>query len=183
MADPAVYGFLPWVRSGLASMATPATTQNFGSLNVTLTVNTTATTPVTVRLYGPGQVTGIDPRAIIRMEPAPGSASFEPNYFPAVEFATPDFPWTFSPAVPSGGALRPWLCLVAVKVQPGVALTPRANLLPLLQFLAPATPVSELPDLAEIANWAHAQVNGAAASGLTAEGSLSRIICPRQLQP
>jgi hypothetical protein len=65
----------------------------------------------------------------------------------------------------------------------GVALTPRADLLPLLQFSAPATPVSELPDLAEIASWAHAQVNGAAASGLSADGSLSRIICPRQLQP
>jgi hypothetical protein len=183
MTDPSAYGFLPWVRSGLASLAKNPPTQNFVSVQVGLTVNTTATTPVAVRLYGPGQVTGIDPRAITRLEPAPGSVSFEPNYFPVVEFATPDFPWTFSPALPSGGALRPWLCLVAVKVQPGVALTPRANLLPLLQFSAPATPVSELPDLAEITSWAHAQVNGAAVSGLTADGSLSRIICPRQLQP
>jgi hypothetical protein len=179
----AAYGFLPWVRGGLAALAKTQPTQNFVSLQVGLAVNTTATNPVTVRLYGPGQVTGIDPRAITRMEPAPGSVSFEPNYFPAVEFATPDFPWMFSPAVPAGGALRPWLCLVAVKVQPGVTITPRSNLLPLLEFAAPATPVSELPNLDEITSWAHAQVNGSAASGLTAPGSLSRIICPRRLEP
>ena len=183
MTDPAAYGFMPWVRSGLAALAKTQPTQNFVSLQVGLVLNTTATNPVAVRLYGPGQVTGIDPRAITRMEPAPGSVSFEPNYFPAVEFATPDFPWIFSPAVPSGGALRPWLCLVAVKVQPGVTITPRSSLLPLLEFSAPATPVSELPNLDEITSWAHAQVNGGAASGLTADGSLSRIICPRQLEP
>ena len=180
---PAAYGFLPWVRSGLASLAKNQPAQNFVSVQVGFTVNTTATTPVAVRLFGPGQVTGIDPRAITRMEPAPGSVSFEPNYFPAVEFATADFPWIFSPALPSGAALRPWLCLVAVKVQPGITLTPRGNLLPLLQFSTPATPILELPDLAEITSWAHAQINGAAASGLTDDGSLSRIICPRQLQP
>lgn len=183
MTVPAVYGFLPWVRSGLASAAKTQPTQNFVSMQVGLTVNTTATTPVAVRLYGPGQVTGIDPRAITRMEPTPGSVSFEPNYFPVVEFATPDFPWTFSPAVPSGAALRPWLCLVAVKVQPGVTITPRGNSLPLLQFSAPAAPVSELPNLDEITSWAHAQVNGGTASALTAAGGLSRIICPRQLEP
>jgi hypothetical protein len=183
MTDPAVYSFLPWVRSGLASLAKTQPAQNFISVKVGLTVNTTATTPVTVRLHGPGQVTGIDPRAITRMEPTPGTASFEPNYFPCVEFATPDFPWTFSPAIPSGAALRPWLCLVAVKQQPGVTLAPRGNSLPLLQFSPPATPVSELPDLDEITSWAHAQVNGADASGLTAAGSLSRMICPRQLEP
>ena len=183
MTDPAVYGFLPWVRSGLASLAKTLPTHNFVSLQVGLAVNTTATAPVTVRLHGPGQVSGIDPRAITRMEPTPGTVSFEPNYFPLVEFATPDFPWTFSPAVPSGAALKPWLCLVAVKVQPGVTLVLRGSSLPLLEFSAPATPVSELPDLDEITSWAHAQVNSAAASGLTAAGSLSRIICPRQLEP
>ena len=183
MSGSAAYGFLPWVRSGLASLAKTPPTHNFVSLQVALAVNTTATTPVTVRLHGPGQITGIDPRAITRMEPTPGTVSFEPNYFPLVEFATPDFPWTFSPAVPLGAALKPWLCLVAVKVQPGVTLLPRGNSLPLLEFSAPAEPISELPDLNEITSWAHAQVNGAAASGLTAAGSVSRIICPRRLEP
>ena len=73
---PAAYGFLPWVRSGLAALAKNPPAQNFVSVQVGFTVNTTATTPVAVRLFGPGQVTGIDPRAITRMEPAPGSVSF-----------------------------------------------------------------------------------------------------------
>ena len=192
MADTAVYGFLPWVRTGLASMATTPPTQNFVNLEVSLTVNTTAAPPVSVRLFGPGQVTGIDPRAIVRMEPKPGTVSFEPNYFPAVEFATPDFPWMFSPAVPNGAALRPWLCLVCVKVQPGVALTPRGTALPLLQFSSPAVPVNELPNLDEITTWAHAQISGTApatnADVSTAlndpnSGRVSRVICPRKLDP
>jgi hypothetical protein len=192
MADAAVYGFLPWVRIGLASMAKTAPTQNFVSLQVGLTVNTKAAPSVAVRLFGPGQVTGIDPRAITRREPQPYSTSFEPNYFPAVEFATPDFPWMFSPSVPSGGALRPWLCLIAVKVRPGVAMVPRSNALPLLQFSAPASPVDELPNLDEITTWAHAQIAGAAPANDAAvnaaladpnSGRVSRILCPRKLEP
>jgi hypothetical protein len=132
MADPAAYGFLPWVRSGLASMAQTAPSQNFVTLQVAVAVNTTAAAAVTVRLFGPGQVTGVDPRAISRMEPRSNTANFEPNYFPLVEFATPDFPWVFSPAVASGSGLRPWLCLVVVKEQAGVTLMPRPNALPLL---------------------------------------------------
>ena len=93
MADTAVYGFVPWVRSGLASLAQAAPATNFVTLNVALTVNATAAPAVAVRLHGPGQVTGIDPRAISRMEPRPGAVSFEPNYFPLIEFVTPDFPW------------------------------------------------------------------------------------------
>jgi hypothetical protein len=191
MADPALY-FLPWVRSGLVSLARTAPSQNFVSLNVAVTVNSTAAAPVAARLFGPGQVTGIDPRAIVRMEPRPNTVAFEPNYFPAVEFATPDFPWVFSPTVPSGAALRPWLCLVAVKEQPGVALTPRPNALPLLQFTALADPVAELPDLDEIAFWAHAQIAGdAPANDDAVRAALadptgaraSRLICPRKLEP
>jgi hypothetical protein len=191
--NTAAYGFLPWVRTGLVSMAQNAPAGNYVSLQVTLTVNTTATAPVSVRLLGPGQVTGIDPRAITRMEPLPDTTSFEPNYFAAIELATPDFPWMFSPAVPNGAKLNPWLCLVVVQVQPGVALVPRANALSLLQFSEPAVPVDELPNLDEIAFWAHAQVAGSpppsadadirAALADPSSGRVSRIVCPRQLQP
>src|ERR1700729_544077 len=131
MADLAVYGFFPWVRAGLASIAKETPTQNFVSLQVALSVNSTAAPAVGVRLFGPGQVTGIDPRAITRMEPRPYASSFEPNYFAAIEFATPDFPWTFSPAVPAGPGIKPWLCLAVVKAQPGVSLVPRSNALSL----------------------------------------------------
>jgi hypothetical protein len=185
------YGFLPWVRRGVVSLAKNAPAQNFVSLQVGLTVNAVPTSPVSVRLHGPGQVVGIDPRAIIRTEPRPDSTSFEPNYFPTVEFATPDFPWLFTPALPDGAALRPWLCLVVVREHDGVALVPRPQALPLLQFSEPAVPVNELPSLDDIAIWAHVQIIGdtlatdAAVRGALAEPSsrLSRLICPRKLEP
>lgn len=186
------YGFIPWVRSGLASLATTAPSQNFVSLQVGVSLNTTAAPTVTVRLFGPGQVTGLDSRAIVRMEPLPNSTNFESNYFAVVEFATPDFPWLFSPTAPSGAALMPWLCLVVVEVQPGVTLSQRPNALPVLQFASPANPVVELPNLNEIAMWAHGQIFGAppanddAVRASLADGSgnpISRIICPRRLAP
>jgi hypothetical protein len=191
MAD-AAYGFVPWVRRGVVSLARTAPTQNFVSLQVALTVNGAATSPVSVRMHGPGQVTGIDARAIIRSEPRPDSTTFEPNYFPAVEFATPDFPWLFTPALASAATLRPWLCVVVVREQPGVALTQRARALPLLEFSAPAVPLDELPDLEQIAMWAHAQIVGPAVStddqvraalAGPASSRVSRIICPRRLEP
>jgi hypothetical protein len=192
MSDPASYGFLPWVRRGLSSLARTTPTQNYLGVQVALTVNTTASDPVGVRLHGPGQVTGIDPRAIVRTEPRANTATFEPNYFPSVEFATPDFPWLFSPVLPAGAALRPWLCLIVVREQPGVALVPRPQALPLIQFTDLAVPLDELPNLDQITIWAHAQIVGAAATTDDAvraaldgpsSASLSRIICPRKLEP
>jgi len=41
---------------------------------------------------GPGDILGISPRMIARLEPLPGTHDFEPNYFPYVEFVDPDFP-------------------------------------------------------------------------------------------
>src|SRR5262249_11046355 len=67
---------------------------------------------------------------------------------------------------------------------------PRASLLPLLHFST--APADELPDLDHIAMWAHAQVTGAApaddhairgALGGPAGQRLSRLICPRKLEP
>jgi hypothetical protein len=188
----ASYGFVPWARRGLSALANTAPTQNFLTLQVQVAVNTVAAQPVDVRLQGPGQVTGIDPRAIVRMEPHPDTASFEPNYFPCIEFATPDFPWLFTAALPAGDALRPWICLIVVREQPGVALVPRARALPLIQINDPAVPLDELPNLGQIAMWAHAQIVGDAATSADAvRGALdgpaaarvSRIICPRKLEP
>jgi hypothetical protein len=192
MTDPAGYAFIPWVRRGLASLARSAPSGNSLGLQVSLAVNNVAATPVSVRLHGPGQVTGIDPRAMVRTEPRGGSASFEPNYFPCVEFATADFPWLFSPALASGSALRPWLCLAVVREQPGVTLVTRPRAPALLQFTNPAVPADELPNLDQIAAWAHAQIAGAtvitgaavqSALDGASSGYLSRLICPRKLDP
>lgn len=192
MSDASSYAFVPWVRTGLSTAAQPEPGANYLGAKVTVAVNSAPAQPVNVRLHGPAQVTGIDQRAIVRTEPRADTATFEPNYFASVELATPDFPWAFTPAAPAGAVLRPWLCLVVVREQPGIALVPRAKALPLLQFTAPAVPLEELPNLEQIALWAHAQVVGAsptdgdavkAALAGPPAARLSRIICPRRLAP
>jgi hypothetical protein len=128
------------------------------------------------------------------MDPRPGTADFEPNYFVAIEFDRPDFPWLFTPAKADPSArLRPWLCLVVVRDQPGVTLRSTSDApLPALEIAAPARPIDELPDLNESWWWAHAQVAspGSASAddlrnrlGGKPEQSLSRLLSPRLLQP
>jgi hypothetical protein len=192
VSDAASYSFLPWVRRGLSSLARTVPTENFLGMQVSLTVNSVAAGQVGVRLHGPGQVTGIDPRTIVRTEPRANTTTFEPNYLAAIEFATADFPWLFTPVLAAGAELGPWLCLIVVREQPGVTFLRRARALPLIQFLDPAVPLDELPNLNQIKTWAHAQIVGAAATTDDAvRGALdgpssayiSRIVCPRKLDP
>ena len=186
------YQYLPWVREGAANayrnadalkLVLPGGTE----LPVALKVNDTQSATVSLRLYGPGDVTGIDARAVIRADPPPRSADVEPNYLASIEFDTPDFPWLFTPAAAGKNArLRPWLCLVAPRRLGAVSVhrSPDAPL-PVL-----STPVSELPDLAESWVWVHAQVvqvedDEPVAEILASEPSrnLSRLLCPRRLEP
>jgi hypothetical protein len=191
--------FLPWVRQGAAAAINRPDTlgpnmRGAVDITATVTMNETDGVPVPVRLRGPADVVGIDANEIVRMDPKPNTADFEPNYFPAVEFDRPDFPWLFTPASAGAGAkLRPWLCLVVVRKQDGVVLTSTADWpLPMLQITKPAVPAEELPDLADSWAWVHAQVassNVATPNELKTsiqtrpERSLSRLLCPRILQP
>jgi hypothetical protein len=113
-------------------------------LPVTLSINNVPI-PQTVRLYGPANVKGIDPQQIERTEPKPGTNNFEPNYFPAVEFDRPDFHWLFTPAkADSQGRLRPWLCLIVVRKQAGVEISPSSGQsLPALTIKDPVKPADE----------------------------------------
>jgi hypothetical protein len=193
--EAANVAFLPWVRQGAAAALTTvdtlAATQNVPvELTAALALNSAPPVSVDVRLLGPGDVAGIDPQQIVRTDPRPGSVDFEPNYFPAIEFDRPDFPWLFTPAAADATArLRPWLVLVVVRRQDGVRLRPSEGTLPVLEIGAPARPAEELPDLAESWAWAHAQASRADGIGIGAalggrpELSLSRLICPRLLVP
>ncbi len=127
----AKYTFLPWVRQGAAGgIETPdslgANQAGVVSVPVNLRVNDAVEIPPRqVRLYGPGDVIGIDPQQVVRTDPRPQTSDFEPNYFPAIEFDRPDFPWLFTPAKAKAdepGKLRPWLCLVVVRKQGGVSI-------------------------------------------------------------
>ena len=198
MAQPANYVFLPWVRQGAAAgiQTTDMTSNQDPFVSVTVKLGINSSPPDVqrqVRLYGPGDVIGIDPQQVVRTEPRPLSTDFEPNYFPAIEFDRPDFPWLFTPAKADGaGKLRPWLCLIVVRKQEGVTIRADRNLpLPILEIKSPARPDRELPNLSESWAWAHAQVAGTQPQKPALKASLggdpaltvSRLLCPRRLDP
>ena len=201
MAVPsfANYVFLPWVRQGLTSGIQVPETRGADqpgvvSVAVSLRVNNAEAASRQVRLYGPGDVTGIDPQQIVRTEPRHLATEFEPNYFPLIEFDRPDFPWIFTPARADEHArLRPWVCLVVVRKQGGVSIEINKSRvgLAVLEIKPPARPGLELPDLSESWAWAHSQVSGAARHAASLKLALagdpaltvSRLLCPRRLDP
>ena len=195
---PANLSFLPWVRQGVAGAI--ATVDSLGprqagvaDVSIGLEINNSPLPPVAVRLRGPADVVGIDTHQVVRTDPRPNTSDFEPNCFPSIEFDRADFPWLFTPARANANAqLRPWLCLVVVRVQEGVKLASTVDSpLPALQIAAPAKPFLELPDLKECWAWAHSQAaatgNDPASVGSALNGapqlSLSRLVCPRLLTP
>lgn len=190
------YQFVPWVREGAATAyvnadpLTPVLSQPGGrplaAFPVELKINDRTSVDVSLRMYGPGDVTGIDPRLIIRTDPPPRSADLEPNLLACIEFDPPDFPWLFTPAAAGrNGRLRPWLVLVVLpEADASVRYTPE---LPLPVLTAPA---GELPDLDESWAWAHAQAVQTDETqpleqilAAHPHQNLSRLICPRRLEP
>ncbi len=191
------YRFLPWVRRGLAAEL-PDSDPIAGDLPararlpVRLTLAHGAQAPMDLELYGPGDVTGLDTRAIVRTEPRRGTPNFAPDQFAAIEFDPPDLPWLLSP-VKAGtrDRLRPWLALVVVARGPGVEIDVVPNRpLPRLAIGTPTSAADELPDLGESWAWAHAHMveadtTSSVPAKLAAEPDLnvSRLLCPRRLEP
>jgi len=195
--------FLPWARSGASAALNAGAVQpaaNRPRLTVDLTAtntisSTTSSRPVHVdlRMLGPGDVLGLNPSQVIRTEPADGAVGVEVQIFPSIELDDLTLPWLFTPLTEDARHhLRPWLCLVVVRVQPGVTLDSAART---LTIAAPADPAVELPDLSEAWAWAHVQYAGDGISAgattdsvsLTLAGdataSLSRLVSPRSLAP
>ena len=188
--------FLPWLRQGAASVVTTRDSVSPANLidarvelAVALGLNASASdggaqATAKLRLYGPGDVQGLDTRQVIRTEPVAGAADFEGNYFPFIEFDRPDLPWVFTPAAHDGShRLRPWLCLVVVPEDKAAVLADPTRPLPYLRIATAAG--TELPDLSESWAWAHAQVAGSDVGGALdsqPERTLSRLVCPRRLE-
>ena len=145
--------------------------------------NPVAAPPVTVNVFGPGDVIGIDPRYVIRTEPRPFTVNFEPNYLCGIEFDTPDIPWLFTPAAPNGDRLHPWVALIVLKASEFTAVTSAPNPLPSINV----TNIAALHDLSVSWNWAHVQISGTSSLADTlasAPGNvISRLLCPRRLEP
>jgi len=190
--------FLPWVREGAAAAITTVDTlssQLPGAVDLTTTirVNDQQVPAISVRLRGPADVLGIDRNQILRTDPRPHAQDFESNCFPSIEFDAADLPWLFTPARANASSkLRPWLCLIVVRKQEGVTLSNKGDTpLPTLQIAAPAKPFVELPNLQDSWAWAHSQTaassntSNAVAGALdgASELSLSRLVCPRILEP
>ena len=124
MTQPvAGFGFLPWLRRGLAGQigrvdGDPAAAPR-AAVDVTVVVDAGGEErplPVHLPLLGPGDVTALHPRAVIRVAPKPGELDAEPNELPMVEFAEPDLPWRYTPAVADANRrLRPWLVLAVLR--------------------------------------------------------------------
>jgi len=207
------YSFLSWLRRGIASQITgdPATAAR-ASVPVRLRITGTPVAgdaPLTaeisqnVQMYGPGDVIGIDKRAIVRTEPRDWITNFEPNFLAFIEFYEEDFAWRYSPAGPDDTRARllPWLALAVLTedeftdlgAQPGKPLA-----------CIEIGDLEVLPPAEELGAWAHVHINRtvtasdtevvtqemgavlprfAAVLAENADLACSRLICPRRLDP
>jgi hypothetical protein len=205
------YTFLPWLRSGISTrVTTPPQAGVRATVKVQLLVSgdpitghETLAQPVNrdVQLYGPGDVVGVDPRAISRTEPRPGVPNVEPNYLAHIEFSEEDFLWRYSPAAADGHTARltPWLALVVLATGGEFTEVPATG--GPLPAITVADPAGTLPPPDQLGAWAHVHVNGSLADPVATDGTTaalaalaevvrtnadnacSRLICPRHLEP
>ncbi|MCZ0984910.1 kelch repeat-containing protein [Streptomyces diastatochromogenes] len=213
------YSFLPWLRSGIVTHVTepPTAPSTRATIPVKLVVSGDPLQgsgrlekPVErrVQLYGPGDVVGVDPRAISRTEPRPWVTNVEPNYLAHIEFYEEDFLWRYSPAAPEAtGRLKPWLALIVLEGpgesgEPGEFTEGAGADLP-LPFVTVTDPARTLPHPDQLGAWAHVHVSGeldgavvsdeqrmpAVLNALRAvlrdrpDDACCRLLCPRHLLP
>jgi hypothetical protein len=211
----ATYSFLPWLRQGIANRIAAADFDPTVMVRAEIAVQLelrgdrlgggTATLPIErrVALYGPGDIVGIDRRAIVRVEPRDWITNFEPNYLAHIEFYDEDFPWRYTPAAPDvgRGRLRPWITLLVLKEGEFTdGRNVRDKPLPYIDV----TSLGVFPRADELWAWAHVHVNRSLAAAdaefvskdmnavlpkLTAllqanpDLAYSRLVCPRKLAP
>lgn len=199
------YTLLPYVREGFSPNREydPTTSTLEGRNEITVRTDVdgrkrggdgteTRSPEVDLRMYGPGDVSGIDRRQVVKTVPTEETTTFPPNYLPHIEFFRPDLPWLFSPESANeseADRLRPWMALVVVPRDGKATVEPagtRPN--PVLK-----TPTGELPPVEESWAWTHVQVVGDVfAEGVLADQrrelfrsdsdqTVSRLLCPRKL--
>ena len=137
-----------------------------------------ATVDKDIQLYGPGDIVGIDAKAIVKVEPRNLITNFESNFLPYIEFYDEDFPWRYTPARNKDHKLRPWLTLVALK-EDEFENEKSAPLLPAFKLKKPSAEV--FPDATTLDFWAHVHVNkdlsnGAAPNASTIDNVLQELL-------
>ncbi|MEM7372560.1 MAG: hypothetical protein AAF587_28325 [Bacteroidota bacterium] len=216
MSSIGTYTFLPWLRQGIANqMTSPPENESRARIEVKLSAQghkiegeqetiADVVPPRTIEIYGPGDIVGIDQKAIFKVEPRNWITNFEPNYLPYIEFYDEDFPWRYTPlANPAENdsvkahRLTPWLMLIVLKeseFKDGKNSKDRP--LPYIQLESEA----QLPVPAESWAWAHVHLNAGLMTDVrsTAKNNIqdnvqallnsnpdlgySRIVCPRKLE-
>jgi hypothetical protein len=210
----ATYSFLPWLRQGVANTISSAdgdpSVKTRASVHVELTLSgdpvgggaeLTQTIAHDVALYGPGDIVGIDTRAIVRTEPRDWVTNFESNFLPLIEFYDEDFPWRYTPATTDASRLhlRPWIALVVLteaEFDEGKNVADRPS--PYISV----HDASVFPPADELWAWTHVHFNRSLAGGQSelvstdmnavlprAQAALndnpdlaySRLMCPRRL--
>ncbi|CAE6794438.1 hypothetical protein [Nitrospira defluvii] len=173
MSSRPAYSFFPWLRQGLGNQITDTDTAGRVKLRSEIPIALELTgsglsanlvqqiplAPRNVPLAGPGDIVGIESRAIVRTEPRDWITNFEPNYVPCIEFYDEDFPWRYTPAKADTAThrLRPWIALVVL--EEGTEFKEGANLgdrsLPYIVVDDPA----RFPPADQLWAWAHVHVN------------------------
>jgi hypothetical protein len=208
------YTFLPWLRQGIA--ADVGVTDNLGGTSVEPQRGSVqvgfkvGTEPVSkqAHLLGPGDIVGINPRAIVKTEPRNWVTDFEANYLAYIEFYEEEFPWRFTPAKAAGeldqSKLRPWIFLI-VLTEDEFEEKSTGGPLGAFEIKQSIEPVSLFPKKDQTWAWAHVHINqnviGATLLQTTAPEQIpgveqqlanilgvnpdlasSRLLCPRKLK-
>ena len=215
MTTVPTYTFLPWLRTGVANNITTADGDPSVKVRAALPLDVTITrtqpdgTPADqvvhrdISLYGPGDIIGIESRAIVKVDPRNYITNFEPNYLPYIEFYDEDFPWRYVPAASDGTKhrLRPWIALVVLKES---EFTEGKNVqgkpLGYFDLVGGVDADTIFPVPSELWAWTHVHVNyDLSSNGDTSmpgvltrfdqivktnpDQAYSRIMCPRHLEP
>jgi hypothetical protein len=114
-----------------------------------------------VELYGPQDVAGLAPGAIVRTSPPDGAGDVDGEFCAFVEFRAPDLPWRYAPTADG----VPWLALVAGIEDRELGLDPDGALWLDASLTAALDPSGA-------ASWAHAQGEPAHSS---------RLLCVRSI--
>ena len=208
MSEIATYTFLPWLRQGIANQITDGAGSHRATIPVELLIQgekpdggKVNSPPIkkNIQIYGPGDIIGIDPASIVKVEPLDQITNFESNYLPYIEFYDEDFPWRYSPMPnPTDHRLLPWLALVVLKeneFEEGKNAKKRP--LPYIKLTGDA----QLPNAQQLWAWSHVHINqniigsefiSTSTASISAEletllnnnpdHAYSRIVCPRKLE-
>lgn len=207
------YTFLPWLRQGIANQISG---QSGNRATIPISLNITgkkvngegeqSLPPITknIEIYGPGDITGLDAKAIVKVEPRNWITNFEPNYLPYIDFYDEDLPWRYSPDTPTAHNLKPWLALVVLKES---EFTEGRNIKNKPLAFIKLSGAAKLQDAKKLYHWAHVHANKDLIDNGLIEGDItkdesndnsiakaltnlldenpdlahSRIVCPRRL--